>query len=96
MTHAVHRRESARNVARRPPSARRTTVAGAGAQLRLPSPFGAATGPGGDPRQVGQSVRRDDGLGRTGVTDLSAGPGFEHLHFEAIRVAGVVYALDTM
>jgi murein DD-endopeptidase MepM/ murein hydrolase activator NlpD len=32
--------------------------------------------------QVGQPVRRGDALGRTGVTGLSPGPGFEHLHFE--------------
>jgi murein DD-endopeptidase MepM/ murein hydrolase activator NlpD len=32
--------------------------------------------------QIGQSVRRGDVLGRTGVTGRGPDPGFEHLHFE--------------
>ncbi len=32
--------------------------------------------------RVGQAVRRGDALGLTGVTGLSPGPRFEHLHFE--------------
>ena len=31
---------------------------------------------------AGQSVRRGDVLGRTGISGLKPGPGFEHLHFE--------------
>jgi murein DD-endopeptidase MepM/ murein hydrolase activator NlpD len=31
---------------------------------------------------IGESVRRGDALGHTGITGLRPGPGFEHLHFE--------------
>ena len=31
---------------------------------------------------IGQSMRRGEALGRTGVSGLRPGPGFEHLHFE--------------